>query len=173
LDPAAKVILVMGGGQGMGPLKTIYTCLEQVKQPLQEIIVTGTNRKLHRQLKRKVARSRHKVSLHGYVNNMHELMAVSDLIVTKPGGITTAEALSKGLPMIIIKPLPGQEMNNTDFLINQQAAIKLDNARRIRGAVEDLLEHPKKLAELSAAALRTGKPDSAIDTARFILNICR
>ena len=173
LDPSAKVILIMGGGQGLGPLKTIYKCLEQVKQPLQEIIITGTNKKLYRQLKKKVVKSRHKVSLHGYVNNINELMSVSDLIVTKPGGITTAEALSKGLPMIIIKPLPGQEMNNTDFLINQQAAIKLNKARQIREVVEDLLKHPEKLKALSAAAALTGRPDAAFDTARFILDICK
>lgn len=169
LDPHLKTILIMGGGQGLGPIKTIVKSLEKVRQPLQEIIVCGTNKRLYRQLKRKTSRSRHRISLWGYVNNINELMAVSDLIVTKPGGITTAEALSKGLPMIIIKPLPGQEMSNTQFLINEHAAIKLDRATDIHKTIEDLLANPGKLAALTKAATTIGKPDAALDIARFIL----
>jgi len=169
LDPAMKTILIMGGGQGLGPIKTIVKSLEKVRQPLQEIIVCGTNKKLFKQLKRKARRSRHRMSVCGYVNNINELMAVSDLIVTKPGGITTAEALSKGLPMIIIKPLPGQEMNNTQFLINERAAIKLDRAADIHRTIEELLASPGKLVSLTKAATRIGKPDAALDIARFIL----
>lgn len=170
LSPDKKTILIMGGGQGLGPLKTICKSLEQVNHPLQEIIVCGTNRKLYKQLKRKLKRSRHTISLWGYVNNVNELMAVSDLIVTKPGGITTAEALSKGLPMIIIKPLPGQEMSNTQFLMKQQAGIKLDRATDIHTIVDSLFDNPQKLASLAKAAAAIGKPDAAVSIARFILN---
>jgi processive 1,2-diacylglycerol beta-glucosyltransferase len=174
LNPNLKTILIMGGGQGLGPIKTIYKSLEKVKQPLQEIIVCGTNKKLFHQLKRKIRRSRHTVSLWGYVNNINELMAVSDLIVTKPGGITTAEALSKGLPMIIIKPLPGQEMNNTTFLIKQQAAIKLNRASNLHGVVESLLANPDRLSSLAKSAAYIGKPDAALTIARFILEtVCQ
>lgn len=171
LSPDLKSILIMGGGQGLGPIKTICRSLEKVKQPLQEIIVCGTNRKLYHQLKRKAGRSRHRVSLWGYVNNVNELMAVADLIVTKPGGITTAEALSKGLPMIIIKPLPGQEMNNTHFLVKRQAAVKLERASQMHKAIESLLKDPERLSSLSRAAADTGKPQAAVDIAKLILNI--
>jgi processive 1,2-diacylglycerol beta-glucosyltransferase len=169
LDPRVKTILIMGGGQGLGPIKTLYKSLEKVDLPLQEIIVCGTNKKLYHQLKRKIKRSKHAVSLCGYVNNVNELMAVSDLIITKPGGITTAEALSKGLPMIIIKPLPGQEMNNTQFLMNEHAAVKLDRAKDIHSVVEELLGDPAKLSSLAKAAARIGKPDAAFDIAKFII----
>ncbi|MGE5309229.1 MAG: MGDG synthase family glycosyltransferase [Deltaproteobacteria bacterium] len=172
LDAQMKTILIMGGGQGLGPIKTIFRSLEKVRRPLQEIIVCGTNKKLYKQLSRKTGDSKHKILLCGYVNNVNELMSASDLIVTKPGGITTAEALSKGLPMIIIKPLPGQEMNNTQFLINQQAAVKLDRATEIYSVVDGLLEEPDRLSSLTKAAGKIGKPTAALDIARFVLEKC-
>ncbi len=86
----------MGGGQGLGPIKTIVHSLDKVKADFQEIIVTGTNKKLYKSLKSRPQKTQEKRSaLLGYVHNVNELMSVSDLVITKPGGITTSEALSK------------------------------------------------------------------------------
>lgn len=169
LLPGIKNVLVMGGGQGLGPIKTIIDSLEKVKTGFQAVIVTGTNKKLHNSLKKRLRDYKKSVVVMGYVNNIHELMGVSDIIISKPGGITTSEALAKGLPMIIIKPIPGQEENNTVYLTGKNAAIKLDNPREAGRVVEDLLSSGEALSRLGASAGAIGKPNSSMDIAEFLL----
>lgn len=170
LNPDLKTILIMGGSQGLGPIKTIVKSLEKVRLAIQEIIVTGTNKKLYKSLEKEIKDYKKRILLYRYVNNINELMEVSDIIVTKPGGITTQEALAKRLPMVIVKPIPGQEMNNTLYLMKQQAAIKIDNPKFANEVIEDLLLiNPEKLKHLSEFAGRIAKPDAALDIARFIL----
>lgn len=168
-DPAVATILIMGGGQGLGPLKKIVKSLEHVKHPIQEIIVTGTNRKLYKSLKKLIKKYRKKIALLGYTDKINEFMSISDIIITKPGGITTAEALSKGLPMIIVKPIPGQEASNTAYLIEKKAAIKTDDPEEINVLIDDLLQSRIKLTRLSESASRISKPNASFDIARLLL----
>ena len=172
LSPEKKTVLIMGGGQGLGPIKTIVHSLDKVKADFQEIIVTGINKKLYKSLKKDLKKLKKKICLLGYANNVNELMSVSELIITKPGGITTSEALSKGLPIIIIKPIPGQETNNTVYLTEQKAAIKIDKPKEINLIVEDLFTNPEKLKRISESCGRIAKPSAGTDIARFILSLC-
>jgi len=169
LDPALKTILIMGGGQGLGPIKTIVKSLEKSNSAIQAIIVAGTNKKLYKSLKKKIKGYKNKILLYGYVNNINELMSISDIVITKPGGITTSEALAKRLPLIIVKPLPGQEINNTVYLMEQQAAIKIDKPELTNEVIEDLLSNPQELKRLSESAGSIAKPNAAVGIARFIL----
>ena len=169
--PKIKTILIMGGGQGLGPIKTIVQSLEKVSYDFQEIIVTGTNKKLYKSLKKNLRKYKKKICLLGYAHNINELMSVSDLIITKPGGITTSEALSKKLPMLIIKPIPGQEANNTAYLTEQKAAINIDEPKEINLVIENLFSAPDKLKRISESCGRIAKPSAGIDIARFILSI--
>lgn len=171
LIPEKKTVLIMGGGQGLGPIKTIVNSLDKVKNDFQEIIVTGTNKKLYKSLKSGLKKHKKKICCLGYAHNVNELMSVADLIITKPGGITTSEALSKKLPMLIIKPIPGQEINNTVYLTEQKAAIKIDKPQKINSVVEDLFSNPEKLKRLSEACGRIAKPNAGLDIARFILSL--
>ncbi len=171
LAPEKKTVLIMGGGQGLGPIKTIVHSLDKVKADFQEIIVTGTNKKLYKSLKSGLKKHKKKIALLGYVHNVNELMSVSDLVITKPGGITTSEALSKKLPMLIIKPIPGQEANNTVYLTEQKAAIKVDKPQKINLIAEDLFNNPEKLKLLSESCGRISKPNAGLDIARFILSL--
>jgi len=171
LNPDIPVVLIMGGGQGLGPIKTMVKSLEKVKPKLQEIIVTGINKKLYRSLKRKVKKYKKKILLLQYMDNVNELMGVADIIVTKPGGITITEALAKKTPMIIIKPIPGQETSNTAYLTEKQAAIKINKARDINAVIEDLLLHPNKLKRLSEACGRISKPTASLDIAKLLLDL--
>ncbi|MCX5709044.1 MAG: glycosyltransferase [Candidatus Omnitrophica bacterium] len=166
-----KTVLIMGGGQGLGPIKTIVQSLDRVKSDFQEIIITGTNKKLYKSLKKDLKKFKKKICLLGYVHNVNELMSVSDLIITKPGGITTSEALSKGLPMLIIKPIPGQEANNTVYLTEQKAALKIVKPKEINLIVENLFTNPEKLKRISEACSRIAKPSAGTDIARFILSL--
>ena len=168
---SAPTVLIMGGGHGLGPIKTIVRSLEKVKLPLQEIIVCGINKKLYRSLKKIIKKCRNKIALFGFVDNINELMSIADIIITKPGGVTTAEALVKGLPMIIVKPIPGQEVKNADYLTKQGAAIRIDKPREISLAIEGLLTNQNKLKQMRQAAFEISKPNASLEIARLILNL--
>ncbi len=166
-----STILIMGGGQGLGPIKTIVKSLEKVKGDIQEIVVTGTNKKLYNSLKRKIKKYKKKIILFGYTQSINELMYISDLVVSKPGGVTTSEVLAKGKPMIIIKPLPGQEANNTAYLTQKGAAVKIEDPHEIHLFIEDLIKNPHKLNHLCERARQISKPNSSMDIARLLLKM--
>ncbi len=171
LDPKKPVILIMGGGQGLGPIKTIVRSLEKSRFDIQELIVTGTNKKLYHSLKRKIKRYKKNIHLFGFLNNIHELMHIAKVIISKPGGVTTAEVLSMGLPMVIVKPIPGQEANNTNFLTQKSSAVKVDEPKEINHTIDDLLANPAKLERLKSFGLKIAKPDASIDIAKLILGL--
>lgn len=172
LNLKIPTILIMGGGQGLGPIKMIVKSLERVKRELQEIVVAGTNRRLYNFLKKRIKKYKKKVLIFEYIDNISELMSISDIIITKPGGVTTAEVLAKRLPMIIVKPLPGQEASNTAYLSEKQTAIKIDNPKDTNRVIEDLLSSPDKLKHFSESAAGISRPNASLDVARLILDLC-
>ncbi|MDD2679464.1 MAG: glycosyltransferase [Candidatus Omnitrophica bacterium] len=169
LSPDLPTILIMGGGQGLGPIKTIVRSLEKVGRAIQEIIVTGTNRKLYNALKRKIKKYKNKILVFGYTQNINELMSIADIVISKPGGVTTSEVLSLAKPMIIVKPLPGQEANNTAYLTQKEAALKVEDAKTINLIIEELFKNPHKLKHLSDSARQISKPNASMDIARLLL----
>lgn len=172
LNDHLPVILVMGGGQGLGPIKTIISSLEKSRVDFQEIVVTGNNKNLFNSLKNQAAKGTKKPILPlGYVNNVDELMTVSDLVITKPGGITTAEALTKKLPMLIIKPIPGQEANNAGYLTMLGAAIKVDDLEKTHEVIDDLFLSTERLESLRKSAAKISKPNASFDIAKLLLQI--
>lgn len=171
LNPHKPVVLIMGGGQGLGPIKTIVKYLEKTNQDIQELIITGTNKKLYRTLRRKIKRYKKEIHLFGFVQNIHELMHISKVIISKPGGVTTAEALSARLPMVIVKPIPGQEINNTNFLTYKGAAIKVDDPKEVHQVIDELLEDKTRLERLKLAAAEIAKPNASMDIAKLLLSI--
>ncbi len=171
LDKDASTVLVMGGTQGLGPIKELVPLLDKSHLKLNIIIVCGTNKKLYRWLARRAKRFRKKIAALPFADNVDELMEASDIIVTKPGGITTAEALAKGLPMLIVNPLPGQEMMNTKFLLSEGVAVKAENPADVVILLEELLYNKTKLRRMSDKAKSLSKPDSAAKIAKLILEI--
>jgi processive 1,2-diacylglycerol beta-glucosyltransferase len=98
-------------------------------------------------------------------------MSIADILITKPGGITTAEALAKKIPMIIVKPIPGQEANNAAYLTEKGAAIKTDNPDDINFIIEDLLANPAKLKRISESAASISKPNASLEIAKLLLDL--
>ncbi len=170
LDPQVATVLIMGGGQGLGPMKETVKSLVRLPRALQLIVICGTNVKLVHWIKKVQRQTSKKIVFYDYASNVDELMEASTLIVTKPGGMTTSECLAKGLPMVIVDPIPGQEERNSQFLVNQGIALRVDDKRHIAKAIDGLLNDPKQLAAMRAAALNNGKPTAAQDIARLILN---
>ncbi|HDM08771.1 MAG TPA: glycosyltransferase [Candidatus Omnitrophica bacterium] len=171
LDSTIPTILVMGGGRGLGNIKQIVHLLYKIDIPFQMIVLAGVNKSLFNYLKRKQKKwsKRKKILVYGYVDNVHELMTVSDILISKPGGITTAEALAKGLPMVIFNPLPGQERSNTEFLLKIGAAIKCEHLSDLPILIKDLFLNRDKLKIMSMNARRHGHPDSSLKIAREVL----
>lgn len=169
LDKKIPTILIMGGGQGLGPIPEIVSSLNKISRPIQMIIITGGNKRLFDWLERRKQNFRMKSFVYGYVSNVDELMAVSTLIITKPGGLTISEALSKKLPIIIINPIPGQEAKNTEYLLKEGAAIKADSTRNAALLTEALISHGSKLEQMRQNAKRIARPNSATDIAKLIL----
>src|SRR4029077_10265506 len=113
---------------------------------------------------------RHRVKLLGFTKEIDELMAVADIVLSKPGGLTTSEVLARGAAMAVINPIPGQESRNSDFLLENGAAIKINNIGTLAHKLTQLLDDPKRLASLKANARRLGKPRAAFDVARLALS---
>ncbi len=152
------VVLLLGGGFGWGPISETLAELDKVEARFQTVVVCGRNADLRREV---AAQDRkHPTHVLGFVSNMNELMAVSDLVITKPGGLTTSEALASGLPMVVINPIPGQEAANSDFLLQAGAAIKVNRIEEMSIRVGELLG-TKKLAAMAKAARAVGHPTAA------------
>jgi processive 1,2-diacylglycerol beta-glucosyltransferase len=153
-----RVLLVLSGGFGMGPVAEILAELDKVPNEFQTVVVTGRNEELRREL---AAQDRkHPTHILGFASNMHELMAVADLVITKPGGLTSSEALALGKPLFILNPIPGQEAANSDFLLERGAAGKANRVEDLPYRIEQLLGS-KKLAQMAAAAKALGCPQAA------------
>jgi processive 1,2-diacylglycerol beta-glucosyltransferase len=155
------IILQSAGGFGVGPIEKLYRAILDVAEPLQILVVTGRNEKAKKQLDLVRVPSRHRSKVLGFTDNMDELMAVADLVVSKPGGLTTSETLSRGAAMVVVNPIPGQESRNSDFLLENGAAIKVNNIATMAHKVTALLRDPERLARLKANAQRLGRPRAA------------
>ncbi len=171
LKPGLPMILVMGGSLGLGPMKSVIRKLDKLPQPFYIVAITGKNEELKERLERKGQRLRHPTKIFGFVENVFDLMDAAEMVVTKPGGITTAECLVKQLPMIIINPIPGQEAKNTEFLLSQGVAVQAEDANDVMLFVDEFLRNPEKLRRMHEAARTLGRPHAADDAARDILGL--
>ena len=169
LDVHVPTVLVMGGGQGLGPMKDAVKSMLFLQRPLQIIVIAGTNTKLVHWLKKIQRQTSKKIIFYDYADNVDELMEVSTLIVSKPGGMTTSECLAKGLPMVIVDPIPGQEERNAQFLAANGIAVRADDKNRIGRTIDALLNDPAKIKAMRQAALARAKPLAAEHIARFVL----
>lgn len=170
LSLEVPTVLVMGGGQGLGPIKDSVKSMMRMKMTLQLIVIAGTNANLMKWLKKIKHKVDKKIITYDYVTNVDELMAIASFIVSKPGGMTTSECLTKGLPMLIIDPIPGQEERNARFLVKSGIAVRVDDKKEIGPAIEALLNDPAKLKRMSASAAAHGMPKAAENIAKFVLS---
>ncbi len=171
LSLEVPTLLIMGGGQGLGPIKDVVKALTGLERPLQLIVIAGTNAKLARWLKKIQRHQDKKIIFYSYAHNVEELMEVSTLIISKPGGLTTSECLAKGLPMIVIDPIPGQEERNAQFLAGGGMGMRIDDKKEIASRVDELLNAPDRLQAMRDASLKKGRPQASENLARFILDI--
>jgi processive 1,2-diacylglycerol beta-glucosyltransferase len=162
LDPAVTTLLLMGGGAGIGSLDTVARRLLGLPGSFQLIVLAGKNVAALAGLQGLAARHPGRLSLQGYTDKVERLMACADLVITKPGGSTSAECLAMGLPMIVNAPIPGQEDHNANFLLEQGVALKALDLPTLEYRVRYLLAHPARLEEMRLRARALARPDAAM-----------
>ena len=163
------VVLQLAGGFGVGPVEQIFRGLLEIETPLQLVTVTGRNAELKDRLQKVDLPDRHAIQVLGFTDQIDELMEVADLVVTKPGGLTTSESLARGAALAIVNPIPGQESRNSDFLLENGAAIKINNVATLPYKIGTLLSDPSRLNQLKEAARHLGRPRAAFDVAQRAL----
>lgn len=164
-------VMIMGGGCGLigGDWARLLQTPGLIGIPMQTIIVCGRNEQLKAKLAREMKEYPHPLVLTGYVDNIPQLMAASDLLVTKPGGLTSSEALASGLPMLLYKPLPGQEHDNAAYLTGIGAAVQAKGPEEFARQLDRLLSDRALLARMKASARLYSRKNSAEAAVQEIL----
>ncbi len=167
LRPTLPVVLLVGGGDGVGPVYPIARELDRRASSFQLVIVTGRNGALRARLASE--NWRHPTLIYPFVNHMAQLMAAADILVTKAGPTTIGEACTVGVPMVLSGAIPGQEDGNVAFVVEGGAGIYAPQAPRVADAVSAwLAEGPEVLGRLAARARALGRPDAVWQIAEEI-----
>jgi processive 1,2-diacylglycerol beta-glucosyltransferase len=166
LRPDVTTILLSAGGFGVGPVEHILKSLiADLRSPAQVIALCGRNA----QLKHRVAQLTASVPPDsplsiipiGYTSAVDEYMSASDILLGKPGGLTTSEALARGLIFVIVNPIPGQEERNSDHLLEEGVAIRCNNLPVLADKLDRLLNDPARMDRMRDNARRLARPDAA------------
>ena len=169
-----RILFFAGGEYGLGKNKTfeILKTLAEDFQDLQIIAIAGKNKNMKEKFEQVVEdTSRHdSIKILEYTNKVPELMSISDLVVTKPGGLTTTESLASGLPIIVINPIPGQEEENAEFLEQNGVAIWLKKEDNVKEVLETIFNNPDKMLDMKIKARLLSKKNSTQDICKIILN---
>lgn len=172
LDPARKTLLLMGGGAGLGGLSRVAEKLLAIPGDFQLIALAGKNAAELAALQRLSVRHPGRLAPQGFTDSVERLMACADLVVTKPGGATSAECLAMGLPMIVNAPIPGQEEHNANYLLEHGAALKASSLSTLEYRVRQLLAHPEQLQAMAERARSLGRPHAAMQVLETVLYQC-
>ena len=162
LDLNKFTVLIMTGSFGSGPLEKIAKSL---MNDVQILLVCARNKKLFDSLSRENLKN---VKVFGFIDNPEELMAVSDVIITKPGGLSIAESLNMGLFPIFISSIPGQEMENIRILASYGIGVFPKSIKQIKEVVLELKDNPQKLADLKNKIAQAAKPGSCQEISSVI-----
>ena len=171
IDPELFTVLVVSGGFGTGPMEGLVQSLRSIPEPIQVLAVAGKNTQLRERLEALRPAFPHKLHVYGFVDNMYELMDLSDLMVTKSGGLNCTEAMMKGLPMVLVAPIPGQETRNARIIEKVGAAVLAGPVENTRAVVWELKGNQARRQEMSRRGASACRPNSAAEIARMALSL--
>ena len=174
LAPDRKTVLFFGGGEfGLGKTQTfkIFKSFVECHENIQIVAIAGKNPKMKENFENLVAElgKQENVKILEYTNKVPELMSISDLVVSKPGGLTTTESLASGLPIVIINPIPGQEEENATYLEENKVAIWIRKNDNVEEILNDLFANPDKMQEMKIRARLIAKKNSTKDICKILL----
>lgn len=166
-------VLVTGGGCGIGDIGPTVAAMLDALRDTDVTVVSGRNAALEAamlvmQASRRGEASGNLLHVVGYTKVMHEFMAGADVLVGKPGGLTTTESRAIGLPMVLLRPIPGQEERNARMLVAAGAAARASGARDAAAHVAAILAEPVRLAGMRRASAALGRPRAAFDVAACV-----
>jgi processive 1,2-diacylglycerol beta-glucosyltransferase len=169
--PEKPTVLLLSGGFGVGPVARMLESFRDCRGDISIVIVAGKNAELAQQCTQIAHTLPVPVRVNGFVTNMHEWMDAADLIVTKPGGLTTTEILAKGKPMALVSPIPGQEQRNCEFLLENGAAVRLYDVPDAAHYLSSWLTDADRMARMRKAARSIALPNAARDIAKAIASV--
>lgn len=170
LPPDRDVLLVMASGMERRTVLDLVERLRELRWPARAVVVCGRSEDLRAHLVRATAETDGLVDFEviGFTKEMPTLMAASDMLIGKPGGLTTSEAFAAGLPFAVVQPYPLQEEANANYLIEHGAGVRIEPLTTLHHKVRGVLEDPRRRSAMREAALRLARPDSARTIARSI-----
>src|SRR6185369_10443622 len=175
LAPDRTTILLSAGGFGVGSVDALIASLMPLQQRGQIVAICGRNEELKDRLLREASRLNADANVlvkpFGYTKEMDELMTASDLVLGKPGGLTTCEALAKGLVFVIVNPIPGQEERNSDHLLEGAVAIRCNNLPTLSYKLDRLLADPDRFKAMQANSQRMGRPNAAKEIVAQLMQV--
>jgi processive 1,2-diacylglycerol beta-glucosyltransferase len=175
LDPSLPTILLSAGGFGVGPVEMVLQSLAKMRTRVQVVAICGRNEDLKNRIHKFSANLGQDCNVRiapvGYTTEIDEFMSASDLMLGKPGGLTTSEALAKALPFVIINPIRGQEERNADHLLEEGVAIRCNNLPVLAWKIDNLLDDLPRLNNMRTNAKRLGRPRSACDIVEKLLSL--
>ena len=169
LDSALPTLLVMSGSMGYGNIERVLRRLDRLDVPFQIIVVCGNNKKAYARIRERTWQK--PLLALGYTDNVPLLMDASDLIISKPGGLTTSEALTRRLPMIIVNPIPGHEDRNVKFLTQTGSAVAPTKKLPLAETVKALITDPERRTEMQASIDMIRKPNAVLDLCNEIFSL--
>ena len=169
LDVNTRTVMIMSGSMGYSNLIDTVKILDRIDVDMQIICVCGSNEKAKKQIDE--LKTSKKILNFGFADNVDVLMDASDCLITKPGGLTSSEALAKRLPMIICDPSPGQEDRNSEFLQNNGVAMRVSDTYSVAYAIYQLFRHERRLELMREAIDMIRKPDSTRRVCEFTVNL--
>jgi processive 1,2-diacylglycerol beta-glucosyltransferase len=168
-----RIALLMGGGLGIAPLERMLAQLDAVRQPLAAVVIAGRNPRRERRLLTAAESVNYPVRALQFVDNVYDYMHAADVLVTKPGGLTTAEALAAAVPIVLCKPLPGQEERNARVLLEGGAALRTRKIAALPTALDAIFSDPLRRSAMIAAAARLARPNAAAEAAAIVAGVVR
>jgi processive 1,2-diacylglycerol beta-glucosyltransferase len=160
LRPDRPILLISAGAAGGAYTQTIVRQTLRIANDFQAVVVCGRNDQLKGQIEGLVAFNRDRYRVLGYTNDMPDLMRTATVFVGKPGGLSSSECMAAGLPMVLIHPIPGQEMRNSDFLLEEGAAVRCNYETTVGYKIDQLLAEPGRITRMAACARRIGRPEA-------------
>jgi processive 1,2-diacylglycerol beta-glucosyltransferase len=173
LPQDGPVVLLMGGGLGIGPLERMLHAMERLEAPAAVVAIAGRNARVERRLPTVAQGLSRPVHVLGFVENVYDYMHACDVLVTKPGGLTAAEALVAKIPMVLSRPLPGQEERNSRLLVEAGCAVRVRSLGELPGALDSVLSDPERRARMVAAATGLGRPNAAREIGMLVARLAR
>ena len=160
LDEDRMTILIMAGSFGVNNILSVFREITELPQDFQMIIITGRNEKLYEAFEKEVLQSPKKCKLVYFTNEVEKYMKASNLIVTKPGGLTISEALACNIPLAVFDAIPGQEEDNANFLMNHGMAVRIGKGDSCAETIETLLQDENKLQNMKESCEKFDKSKS-------------